>query len=37
LTTEERIELRWLPNSGIEVRKNKTGYDGTYTIKYIEV
>ena len=35
LTTEERLEVRWLANSGIEIRKNGPGYDGSYTIKYI--
>lgn len=35
-TTEERLEIRWLPNNGIDIRKNKTGYDGTYTVKYID-
>lgn len=36
LITEERLEIRWLPNDGIDLRKNKPGYDGTYQIKYIE-
>lgn len=35
LTTEERLEIRWVPSTGIELRKNKVGYDGTYQIKYI--
>jgi len=35
LLGEERLEIRWLPNSGIDIRKNGTNYDGTYTITYI--
>jgi hypothetical protein len=35
LTTEERLEMIWPINDGIYLRKNKTGYDGTYQIKYI--
>lgn len=33
-TTNERLEMRWLPNSGIELRKNGVNYDGTYRIRY---
>ena len=36
LTTEERLEIRWLPSTGIELRKNKIGYDGTYRVQYLE-
>jgi hypothetical protein len=35
ITTEERLEVRWQPNTGIEVRKNGNGYDGDYNVKYI--
>jgi len=36
LTTEERLEIRWLPSSGIDIRKTGSNYDGTYTINYID-
>lgn len=35
IIAEERLEIRWLPNSGIDLRKNGPNYDGTYTISYI--
>lgn len=35
VTTEERLEIRWLANDGIDLRKNKPNYDGTYLVKYI--
>lgn len=35
-TTEERLDIRWSPNSGIELRKTGVNYDGDYNIKYIE-
>ena len=34
-TTEERLKIRWLPNTGIELRKDGNGYDGVYRVKYI--
>jgi hypothetical protein len=36
ISTEERLEIRWLPNSGIDVRKTGSNYDGTYTVTYID-
>jgi hypothetical protein len=33
---EERLEIRWLPNSGIDIRKTGVNYDGTYTINYVD-
>lgn len=36
ITTEERLEIRWLPGSGIDLRKTGVNYDGTYTVNYIE-
>ena len=33
---EERLEIRWLPNSGIDLRKTGTNYDGTYIVTYIQ-
>ena len=35
LTSNERLEIKWDPNAGIEVRKNGINYDGVYRIKYI--
>lgn len=35
LGTMERLDLRWLPNSGVELRKTNTGYDGQYRVQYI--
>ena len=35
ITTEERLEIRWLANDGIDIRKNKPNYDGTYLVKYV--
>lgn len=34
LTTNERLEIRWLSNSPIEVRKTGSNYDGTYKVIY---
>jgi hypothetical protein len=31
----QRIEIRWLPNNGIEIRKNKIGQDGVYKVRYL--
>ena len=28
----EKIELRWLPNTGIEIHKNSNNYDGLYEV-----
>jgi hypothetical protein len=36
-TTFERLEMRWLPNSGIEIRKNGAGHDGQYKLRYFSV
>jgi hypothetical protein len=36
-TTNERLEMRWLPNSGIELRKNGNNYDGDYKLRYFSV
>lgn len=36
-TTNERLELRWLPSTGIEIRKNGVNYDGSYKIRYLKV
>ncbi len=33
--TEERLIIKWVPNSGIELAKTGPNYDGTYRIKYI--
>ena len=35
ITTSERLEIRWLPNTCIELRKTGDNYNGTYSIKYI--
>lgn len=35
ISTEERLEIRWYPYDGIDLRKNKVNYDGTYLVKYI--
>jgi hypothetical protein len=35
VTTQERLQARWRPNFGIEIRKDGNGYDGQYQIKYI--
>lgn len=32
--TEERLEVRWPINGVVQLRKNGTGYNGTYTVKY---
>lgn len=34
ITSEERLEVRWLSNSVVQLRKNGTGYSGMYTVKY---
>ena len=31
--THERLEIRWLPNTTIEMRKTGVGYNGSYNIK----
>jgi hypothetical protein len=36
-TTMERLEMRWSPNTGIELRKNGSGHDGTYKVRYFSV
>jgi hypothetical protein len=36
-TTLERLEMQWLPNSGVEIRKNGSGHDGQYKIRYFSV
>lgn len=36
LTGEEKLQIRWNVNAGIDLRKTGTGYNGTYTIKYID-
>lgn len=36
-TTFERLEMRWLPNIGIELRKNGVNYDGSYRLRYFKV
>lgn len=33
--TNERLEIRWRPNLGIEIRKNGPIYDGAYRVKYL--
>jgi len=35
ISTNERLEMKWDPNSGVELRKNGVNYDGQYRIKYI--
>ena len=35
LTTDERLEIKWDTNTGIELRKNGSAYDGLYNIKYV--
>lgn len=35
LLTFESLKIRWLPNTGIELQKTGTNYDGTYRIKII--
>ena len=34
ISSEERLEVRWLANSVVQLRKNGTGYSGMYTVKY---
>lgn len=36
-TTFERLEMRWLPSTGIELRKNGNGHDGNYKVRYLSV
>lgn len=36
LNTEERLEIRWSPNAGIDLRKTGVNYDGTYSVSYIQ-
>lgn len=36
-TSLERLEIRWLPNTGIEMRKNGSGHDGIYKVRYFSV
>jgi hypothetical protein len=36
-TTFERLEMRWPPNSGIELRKNGSNYNGSYKLRYFKV
>lgn len=35
--TFERLEMRWLPEMGIELRKNGPNYDGLYKVRYTSV
>jgi hypothetical protein len=35
LLTYESLRIRWLPNTGIEIQKTGTNYDGTYRVKLI--
>jgi hypothetical protein len=35
--TFERLEMRWLPNNGIEIRKNGSNYNGSYKLRYLKV
>lgn len=35
LGTNEKLDVRWLPNSGIQLRKTGMNYNGQYRIKYI--
>ena len=34
-TSNESLEIRWSVSSGIDLRKNGTSHDGTYTVKII--
>lgn len=36
-TTDERLEVRWLADSGLELRKNGANYDGQYKVRYFNV
>ena len=33
-TSNERLEMRWPINSGIQLRKNGNGYNGNYKVRY---
>ena len=35
LNTAERLMIRWLTSSGIELRKSGTGYNGTYRVTIV--
>lgn len=35
LNTNEKLDVRWDPNTGIELHKTGLNYDGQYRIKYI--
>lgn len=35
LNTLEKLDIRWNPNSGVELKKTGINYDGDYQIKYI--
>ena len=35
-TTLEKLQIRWLANTGIQLSKTGINYDGQYRIKYIE-
>lgn len=35
LNTNEKLDVRWDPNNGIELHKTGFNYDGQYRIKYI--
>lgn len=35
LNTQEKLDIRWSPNSGIELKKTGVNYDGDYKVKYI--
>ncbi len=37
VATNEKLEIRWFPSTGIELRKTGLNYDGQYTIKYLIV
>lgn len=36
-TSLERLEIRWLPSTGIELRKDGAGHDGQYKLRYLSV
>jgi len=33
--SQEKLEIRWFPSTGIEIRKTGVNYDGQYKVKYI--
>lgn len=35
LNTLEKLDIRWNPNSGVQLKKTGINYDGDYQIKYI--